>query len=304
LKFVREQFFLAAAAQNIKDWCGSSTNRQHLAEVRGKLDGSDDRCQRRHSDHGLFRQPRLLRQLLTEWRRIPTANMLILKRLAVWILERLAEGCLLGALLAYLCHLLVPEFTVLFARVLASAAVVGLVLFVHGYYLTTACFGVVWRSSKSWLYPAITAALFVIHSHIVFLRGNHHFTQEARAMEFPFVLCGACIAFGCAFMGNRVLNKRSAATASTNPFLSATGITLLVFLLANVAHSLPAAYDNGFRTYGIPFHFYREGGFVDGWVWHRGGLLWHRIVADTALVAGVVVLLGKAWQRINTARAR
>jgi hypothetical protein len=28
LKFVREQFFLAAAAQNINDWCGSSANRQ------------------------------------------------------------------------------------------------------------------------------------------------------------------------------------------------------------------------------------------------------------------------------------
>jgi hypothetical protein len=43
---------------------------------------------------------------------------------------------------------------------------------------------------------------------------------------------------------------------------------------------------------------------VDGWVWHRGEFIWHGIVADTALVVGIVVLLGKAWQRINSARAR
>lgn len=231
-----------------------------------------------------------------------TANMLILKRLAVWLLERLVEGILLGALLGYL---LVPNFTGLFSGVWVLAVAVGFVLFTHGYYLTTAFFGVVWRSTRSWVYPAITAALFAIHSHIVFVRGKSDFTPEARAMESPFILCGACIVFACAFTGGRVLNKWVQASASPNPHLSATGITLLLFLLANVAHFLrPAAYDNSFRPYGIPFHFYREGGFVDGWVWRRGGFIWHGIVADTALVAGIIVLLGKAWQRINSARAR
>jgi len=228
--------------------------------------------------------------------------MLILKRLTVWLLERLVEGFLLGALLGYL---FVPNFTGSLSRVWVLAVVVGVVLFMHGYYLTTAFFGVVWRSAKLWLYPAITTALFVIHSHIVFVRGKNDFTPEARAMESPFVLCGACIVFACAFAGSRVLNKWVQASARTNPYLSATGITLLLFLLANVAHFLrPAAYDNSFRAYGLPFHFYREGGFVDGWVWRRGGFIWHGIIADTALVAGIVVLLGKAWQRINTARAR
>ena len=123
---------------------------------------------------------------------------------------------------------------------------------------------------------------------------ENDFTPEARAMESPFVLCGACIVFACAFAGNRVLNKWVQTIASPNPYLSATGITLLLFLLANVAHFLrPAAYDNSFRAYGLPFHFYREGGFVDGWVWRRGGFIWHGIVADTALMVGIVVLLGK-----------
>ena len=159
-----------------------------------------------------------------------TANMLILKRLAVWLLERLVEGILLGALLGYL---LVPNFTGLFSGVWVLAVAVGFVLFTHGYYLTTAFFGVVWRSTRSWVYPAITAALFAIHSHIVFVRGKSDFTPETRAMESPFILCGACIVFACAFTGGRVLNKWVQASASPNPYLSATGITLLLFLLVS-----------------------------------------------------------------------
>jgi hypothetical protein len=229
--------------------------------------------------------------------------MLMLRRLAVWLLERLLEVGLLGALLGYL---FVPNFTGSFSVVWVSAVGVGFVLFVHGYYVTTAFSGVVWRSAKWWLYPAITAALFVIHSHIIFILGKNDFTPEAKAMEYPFVLCGACIVFACAFAGSRVLNKWAPqSNTGVNPYLSATGITLLVFLLANVAHFLrPSAYDNSFRAYGLPFHFYRDGGFVDGWVWRPGGFIWHGIAADTALVTGIVVLFGKAWNRINTARAR
>jgi len=81
------------------------------------------------------------------------ANMLILRRLALWLLERLVEVFLLGALVGYL---LVPNFTGLFSVVWALAVAVGVVLFMHGYYVTTAFFGVVWRSAKWWLYPAIS----------------------------------------------------------------------------------------------------------------------------------------------------
>ena len=237
-------------------------------------------------------------------------NMLIPKRLGVWLLERLLEGFLLGVLLASLLvrnltDSVRPHFAAWISLLGASSAIVGVALFLHGYYLTTAFFGVFWRSTKSWLYGAITAALFVFHSHIAFLHGKQDFTPEARAMESPFLLCGACIVFGCAFAGNRVLNRWRQASGSSTPYASATAITLLVFALTNIAHFLrPATYNDSFRLYGLPFTFYREGGFAKEWVWSPGTFIWHGVLADAALLAGIVVLLAKAWQRVDAARAR
>jgi hypothetical protein len=225
-------------------------------------------------------------------------KMLIIKRLLVWLLERFVEAFLLGGLLAYL---VLPKFT--FIRIWVWPIIVATVLFTNGYYVTTAFFGVVWRSAKRWLYPAITAALFMVHAHIVFLRGKPDFTPEARAMELPFLLGGVCIVFACAFAGGRVLNKWVEAGTSMNAYLSATGITLLVFLLANIAHFLrPVVGDSAFRPDGVPFTFYREGSFVDGWVWHGAEFLWHGMVADAALATGTIVLLGKAWVEATRSR--
>ena len=163
--------------------------------------------------------------------------MVILKRLAVWLLERFVEAILLGGLLGYL---VLPKFTIIFSSIWVWPVVVAFELFFHGYYVTTAVFGVFWRSVRPWLSPAITAALFIVHAHIVFRRGRPDFTPEARAMELPFLVGDACVVFACAFAGGRVLNKWAEAGTSTNTYLSATGITLLVFMLANVAHFSPS----------------------------------------------------------------
>lgn len=219
--------------------------------------------------------------------------MLLLKRLVVWLSERTLEGFLLGGVFAFLS---IRELSAAWV----SALLVGVVLFVHGYYFTTAIFGVLWRTKKSWLYGATTATLFALHSHIVFLRAKPDFTPEARAMEAPFVLCGACVVFACSFGGNHILNRWGQTSGNTNPYLSATAVTLLVFALTNIAHFLrPAAYDDSFRPYGLPFHFYREGGFVKEWVWIPDRFIWQGVLADAVLVAGIVLLSGKMWQRLN-----
>jgi|SRR6185437_15878173 len=228
--------------------------------------------------------------------------MLILKRLAVWLLERSVEALLFGILFGYL---LMHDLRSLFPDFLKFAIIVAVVLFVHGYYVTTALAGVVWRSRRWWLYPAIAAALLVIHTRFIFLRGGTELTPEARATELPFALVGACIVFVCSFAGGRLLEKWLKAGASTNRYLSATGITLLVFGLMNVAHFVrPAGYDDSFRPYGIPFTFYREGGFVGNYVWHAGRFIWGGLIADAAFVAVAIVLLGMAWQRISSDRVR
>jgi hypothetical protein len=130
--------------------------------------------------------------------------MLILKRLIVWLLEDLAEIFLLGGLLGTLSS---ANFISILTGVWAFALGVGGILFLHGYYLTTAFFGVVWRSQRPWLYPAIAATLFVIHTHIVFFRLKPDLSFQGRAAEVPLLTGGACIVFTCTFVGGCFLRK-------------------------------------------------------------------------------------------------
>ena len=230
--------------------------------------------------------------------------MLILKRVAIWIPERLIECCLLGGLFGYLLLRSSTDISPTVRDWLSGfwrfGVVVAVFLFLHGYYVTTAFFGVVWRSAKIWLYPTITSALFVLHTHIVFMRAGSDFSPEARAMEFPFALGGASIVFSCSLVGNFVLSRWINVDSNTNPYLSTLGITLLVFTIANIAHFLrPVVGDSAFRWYGLPFIFYRDGGFIKEWVWQPGKFVWLGMVADVAVVAAVVLLVGRAWQTVR-----
>jgi hypothetical protein len=228
--------------------------------------------------------------------------MSILKRLAVWLLERFVEALFLGLLFGYLMRL--PLFSSLLRDFWRLALIVAVILFMHGYYVTTALFGVVWRSRKSWLYPAIAAALLVLHTRLIFWRAGSDFTRETRAMELPFAVMGACIVFACSFAGGRVLDKWLTKDAIANTYLAATGITLLVFTLANTAHWMRCCLTDSFRPIGLPFTFYRDGGFVGKYVWQGGRFTWSGVAADAALIAAIVVLLGTAWKKVNSHRAR
>ena len=146
--------------------------------------------------------------------------MRTLKRLLVWVLEVLAEAFLLGTLLG---ALLFPNFFNLISGVWALALAVAAVLVLHGYYLTRALFGVVWRSQIPWLYPAIAAALFVTHMHIAIVRSKRDLTPFAQATEFPCLVGGACIVFAGAFAGNWALRKWTR-TGSSGPEPQHSGI--------------------------------------------------------------------------------
>jgi len=234
--------------------------------------------------------------------------MVTVKRIVVWLLERLLEACILGGLFMYLCvrtgaDLPRGTFTSLWNEVWVFGAVVAFLLFVHGYYITTAIFGVLWRSPRLWVYPTITVALFALHTHIIFLRGKPDLTHEARAMEPPFIGCGALIVFACSCIGGEALKKWTTVRPRENPYLSATGLTLLSFLLLNVANYLrPVVGDLSFRTYGLPFTFYRDGGYVREWVWRDGVLVWTGLIADIAVVVAVIALASIVSKRIRVAR--
>ncbi len=130
--------------------------------------------------------------------------MRTLKRVLVWLVEIVAEAFLLGNLLGVL---LFPNFIDLIAGMWALGLSVGVVLFLHGYYLSRAFFGIVWRSRTPWLYPAIAAALFVAHMHFAVARSKSDLTPFAQATELPFLAGGAWIVFACAAIGDRILQK-------------------------------------------------------------------------------------------------
>jgi hypothetical protein len=231
--------------------------------------------------------------------------MLTVKRLVTWLLERIVEACLLGGLLSYLLSRNSRDASLTLGAWLSSvyffAVLVAVFLFLHGYYVTTAFFGVVWRSAKAWVYPTITSALFIFHTHIIFMHAGADFTPEARAMELPFALGGAGIVFSSSLAGSCILSKWVTPDSDGNAYPSALGLTLLVFTLANIANFLrPVVANSAFRLYGLPFTFYRDGGFVKEWVWQPGELIWRGVVADLAVFAAVVWLLGRTLQTVRS----
>lgn len=231
--------------------------------------------------------------------------MVILKRALVWLIERLIEASMIGALFTVLIARN-SDITFrsghpnLFADVWIFDVVVAVMLFVHGYYITTAIVGVFWRSKNVWAYAAATAALFALHTHIVFLHGKPDFTLEARAMEIPLVVGGMPIAFLCSFSGSEVLKRWTVVQRSSNPYLSASVLTIFAFSLLNIANYLrPVVGDLSFRSYGLPFTFYREGGYVGEWEWHSGAMLWRGLLADALIVASVAAVAGKVRQHFG-----
>jgi uncharacterized membrane-anchored protein len=88
--------------------------------------------------------------------------MSAIKRIIVLFFELLAEAFLLGTLLGALVF---PNFIHLISGVWALAFAVAVVLFLTGYHVTRAFFGVVRRSQKPLLYPVIAMALFGANLH-------------------------------------------------------------------------------------------------------------------------------------------
>jgi len=90
-----------------------------------------------------------------------------------------------------------------YAFVTASAPVV-LVLFLDGYYLTRPLLGIFWKGTRPWLYAALAAALFALHSSFALFLFKSEIGSGAGGKEFTFVGGGAAIVFACAFAGRNL----------------------------------------------------------------------------------------------------
>ncbi len=104
------------------------------------------------------------------------------------------------------------------------------------------------------------------------------------------IICNAIVWVTCSGIW-RLLRKGKPQTSSQRYALSfaATG---LIFIVANTAHVLrPVWCADCFFPYGIPFTFFRLGGFAGG-----GGVVLSGIAADLLVIMSTGVILGGLWQ--------
>lgn len=124
--------------------------------------------------------------------------MLVLKQLAAWSIETFCEALLLMVFLTILWR---ESGRSSVADDLGLTLVSAFVFMLgSGYLLTTGIFGVLWRSTNPWVYPAIAAALFV--AHVQFFA-----TGWDPSTKVPVQAGGACIVFGCTFLGTWCLRR-------------------------------------------------------------------------------------------------
>lgn len=221
--------------------------------------------------------------------------MTILKRLAIWLLERVIEAPLLGVLLAFLSGMRLSEYH---RGAWIFGVLVAVFLFRYGYYFTTAIAGIVARRPGTRTYPLLITALYAAHMHFLFMQVGPDFTTEARAMELPLILAGSVIAFACSWFGNLLLD-RWVREEPTNVYTSAVGIALLALTLANIADLLrPPVAGEVFAESGFPFAFYRDGGFIgESYVFQSATILWWGLVGDLVFALSTGWLGGTLWKR-------
>jgi hypothetical protein len=127
----------------------------------------------------------------------------ILRRLTVWCCETLCKVLLITVFLTLLWR---GEGRNSVWDELGLIAVANFVFMVgSGYLLTTAFFGVVWRSPSARVYPAVAATLFILH--IQFFADGW-----TASTKIPVQVGGAFIVFACCYAGNWCLKRWSAAS--------------------------------------------------------------------------------------------
>ena len=131
------------------------------------------------------------------------------RRLAITFFEMVSEAIFLGILfgLLLLPGQELPGLKLSIGVLLISPAPVILVLCLWGYYFTRPIFGLLGRVVPTWVYCAISAALFALHMSFAIVRLRADISPAARAVTMPFLVGGTVIVFCCALCGDRLLRR-------------------------------------------------------------------------------------------------
>ena len=109
---------------------------------------------------------------------------------------------------------------------------------------------------------------------------------------FPVAVACNAITWVTCYGVWRVL--RGNLTRTTQRYTLAFAATALVFGVLNTLHFLRSATcSDCLYPYGLPFTFYRNGGYTAG-----GGLVLRGLLADMATVVAIALLLGAFWQHL------
>jgi hypothetical protein len=131
------------------------------------------------------------------------ATRRMMKRIAVWFIETCLEVLLLGLVLTLL---LGHDQHAFLKDVLLYSSGVTLLFFSTGYLLTTIVVRAVWKGRRSWLYPAVATALFLIHFEIMSVGVRGAF---APADRFCIRIAGAFVVLACTSLGTLALRGKT-----------------------------------------------------------------------------------------------
>jgi bacteriorhodopsin len=127
--------------------------------------------------------------------------MLMLKRLAVWLIETLVQVPLLMALLMLLTE---PSSDDRWFNVRLTLFAVNVFMLGSGYPITTGIVAILFRGRIRWLYPTIAALLFVVHEQF-FLTG----WAPPEPIHIQIQASGASLVFATTFLGGKYLQRWS-----------------------------------------------------------------------------------------------
>jgi hypothetical protein len=124
----------------------------------------------------------------------------VLRRIAILLVELLAEALLLGL---YLGILIVIQGE---PRNAALGAIIALpvILALYGYYIPRIFVTLGWLSRSRWPYILLSSAAFIVHSSYMSFRMWPDITPAARAETVPFIIGGTCVVFACSFAGEHL----------------------------------------------------------------------------------------------------
>jgi hypothetical protein len=131
--------------------------------------------------------------------------MVILKRLATWLLEILLELFILSV---FLIVVSIPNGPSQWGfrkdLLFGMASIAVMFMWGTGYLITTCIAGLFLRGQQLWFYPVLAGILYLAHLNYMFVALKFGWSLSEKLW---FDIGGACIVFACTLAGSYALRK-------------------------------------------------------------------------------------------------